>query len=44
MIRMEIWKWISRKERLPELTPVEIAGYEDDEAGSPWALDNGKCF
>lgn len=26
---------------LPELTPVEIVGYEVDEAGSPLALDNG---
>ena len=25
----------------PELTPVEIVGYEVDEAGSPLALDNG---
>ena len=25
----------------PELTPVELVGYEDDEAGSPLALDNG---
>ena len=26
---------------LPKLTPVEIVGYEVDEAGSPLALDNG---
>ena len=26
---------------LSELTPVEIVGYEVDEAGSPLALDNG---
>ncbi len=26
---------------LPELTPVEIVGYEVNEAGSPLALDNG---
>ena len=26
---------------LPELTPVELVGYEDTEAGSPLALDNG---
>ena len=26
---------------MPELTPVELVGYEDDEAGSPLALDNG---
>jgi hypothetical protein len=26
---------------LPELTPVEIVGYEVDEAGSPLTLDNG---
>ena len=26
---------------LPELTPVEIVGYEVDEAGSPLALANG---
>ena len=26
---------------LPELTPVEIVGYEVCEAGSPLALDNG---
>lgn len=26
---------------LPGLTPVEIVGYEVDEAGSPLALDNG---
>ena len=26
---------------LPELTPVEIVGYEVWEAGSPLALDNG---
>ncbi len=25
----------------PEFTPVELVGYEDDEAGSPLALDNG---
>lgn len=25
----------------PEFTPVEIVGYEVDEAGSPLALDNG---
>lgn len=24
------------------MTPVEIVGYEVDEAGSPWALDNGQ--
>lgn len=28
-------------QELPELTPVEIVGYEVDEAGSPLALDNG---
>ena len=28
-------------QKLPELTPVEIVGYEVDEAGSPLALDNG---
>ena len=26
---------------LPEFTPVEIVGYEVNEAGSPLALDNG---
>ncbi len=26
----------------PELTPVEIVGYEVDEAGSPLTLDNGQ--
>ncbi len=25
----------------PEFTPVELVGYEDNEAGSPLALDNG---
>ena len=25
----------------PEFTPVELVGYEDVEAGSPLALDNG---
>ncbi len=25
----------------PEFTPVELVGCEDDEAGSPLALDNG---
>jgi len=28
-------------QELPELTPVEIVGYEVVEAGSPLALDNG---
>ena len=26
---------------MPELTPVEIVGYEVDETGSPLSLDNG---
>ena len=25
----------------PEFTPVELVGYEDNEAGSPLTLDNG---
>ena len=25
----------------PDFTPVELVGYEDDEAGSPLVLDNG---
>lgn len=28
-------------QELPELTPVEIVGYEVCKAGSPLALDNG---
>lgn len=39
-IRMQIQK-IYIGQGLSELTPVEIVGYEVDEAGSPLALDNG---
>ena len=37
-------KYYKRKnigQELSEFTPVEIVGYEVDEAGSPLALDNG---
>ena len=37
--RNSIKKYIGQG--LPELTPVEIVGYEVDEAGNPLALDNG---
>lgn len=40
-IRMQIQK-IYIGQGLSELTPVEIVGYEVDEAGSPLALDNGQ--
>ena len=34
-------RFVGEEMDMSELTPVEIVGYEVDEAGSPLALDNG---